>query len=403
MKKVKRFVVVMTAGILAACSSETYVGEPEATAKDNASLAIGFSAGSDRASRADLTGEAAALALNNRFTVYGVKTTGTTDAVVYPSYFVAYDGTEGAQAAGSTESNVRGWEYVGLTSHPEQTLHFWDYGTDSYTFQAWSASTGNAAVTVNSKDQLTVVTTSAADLAKLYIADLVKVLKSTSTSGVNTYGGVVTFTFRNMSAKVRLGFYETIPGYTVSKMKFRSAASRFTDTQTEVKLDGSFNAGDGTTGGTYRVTYNATTQRAELDNTATAVPATFYNFGSFTTAAISKEAANPTWAGGSAAFQNVLPNEDNNGDMTLYVDFTLTPEDGSEDIISVKGAHVTVPAAAMVWHPNFAYTYIFKITKDVNGTTGTEGTDPDKLYPITFDAIVAEFDESTATCETEVK
>jgi hypothetical protein len=49
----------------------------------------------------------------------------------------------------------------------------------------------------------------------------------------------------------------------------------------------------------------------------------------------------------------------------------------------------------MVWHPNHAYTYLFKITKDVSGTTGDEGVDPEKLYPITFDAVVQEEVEVT--------
>jgi hypothetical protein len=56
----------------------------------------------------------------------------------------------------------------------------------------------------------------------------------------------------------------------------------------------------------------------------------------------------------------------------------------------------------MVWHPNYAYTYLFHITQDVNGTTGEEGVDPDKLYPITFDAKVAEYIEMPAV-EVELK
>ena len=37
----------------------------------------------------------------------------------------------------------------------------------------------------------------------------------------------------------------------------------------------------------------------------------------------------------------------------------------------------------------YAYTYIFKINPNTNGTTGTPGTtDPTGLYPITFDAAV---------------
>ena len=64
----------------------------------------------------------------------------------------------------------------------------------------------------------------------------------------------------------------------------------------------------------------------------------------------------------------------------------------------MKNARVVVPAAYCQWKPNFAYTYIFKISDNTNGTTGTTPTDPDDpnsgdtegLHPITFDAVVME-------------
>lgn len=48
-----------------------------------------------------------------------------------------------------------------------------------------------------------------------------------------------------------------------------------------------------------------------------------------------------------------------------------------------------VPEKYTNWEPNFAYTYIFKISDKTNGSTGGS-TDPAGLYPITFDAIVTE-------------
>lgn len=366
-------------------------------------VAIEFSAGSNRAhTRADLSGAAAATALNNHFHVYGVKTVDGSDRTVYPDYVVEYDGTDGAGAANSTASNTRGWEYVGLNNYPNQTLHYWDYSASNFMFQAWSPSTGNASVTVTGKNTLTISAATAADLAKLYIADLVSIDK-TATTATNKYGGIVTFTFRSMSAKVRLGIYESVPGYTVSKMTFRSPNGIFATSNTNALLEGSFNGLDSSHGGTYDVTYDAVTGKAIVDNTAVGIPANYYDFGSFSQDAIGINRSTPTWAGGTETYQQVLPNEDHAGDMTLYVDFILTADDGSDDIIKVTGAHVTVPASHMIWHPNHAYTYLFRITKDVNGTTGEEGTDPEKLYPITFDAIVTEFDETTPPVETELK
>ena len=62
----------------------------------------------------------------------------------------------------------------------------------------------------------------------------------------------------------------------------------------------------------------------------------------------------------------------------------------------------------MKWKPNFAYTYIFKISDKTNGTTGNMPVDPDNpsgstddpegLHPITFDAVVV--DATTGNQET---
>ena len=381
---------------LAACTSDAVnvvhiddnVGTP---------VAILFGAGSDRVhTRSDVSGSTAAGMLANYFNVYGVKTIGGTTLTVYPSYVVEYDGTDGAGVANSTISNSSGWEYVGLTNYPSQTVHYWDYSASNFTFQAWSPTTGAAVVTVDSPTALTIDAPTTADLAQLYVADLVSINKG-ATGVLNTYGSVVTFTFRNMATRVRLGIYETVPGYSVSEVTFRSAGGRFANSNTNALLDGTFNAADTSTGGVFHVTYNAATGRAELATGGTVTRADCHDFGTFAQTAIGTASASPTWAGGSPAYQTVLPNEDHAADMTLYVDFTLTPLDGSsDDIIHVKGAHVTVPASFMVWHPNHAYTYLFKITQDVNGTTGQEGVDPIHLYPITFDAVVKDFEDTEA-------
>lgn len=365
-------------------------------------VAIEFSAASNRThTRADLVGAAAAGALGNHFHVFGVKTVDGNTRNVYPDYVVEYNGNDGAGEAGSTASNSSGWEYVGLNNYPNQTIHYWDYSASNFTFQAWSASTGNATVDVTGNNTLTVTTTSASDLAKLYVADLVSIDRAAH-NAANHYGGIVTFTFRSMSARVRLGIYESISGYSVSQVTFRSAKGLFANSNTNALLEGSFNAQDGSDGGTFNVTYNAVTGKAEFNNTAVGTPADFCNFGPFSQQNIGTDRSNPTWAGGTSSYQLMLPNEDHAGDMTLYIDFTMTADDGSDDVLRVTGAHVTVPADQMVWHPNYAYTYLFRITKDINGTTGEEGQDPEKLYPITFDAIVNEFVETPSAGEFEV-
>ena len=55
------------------------------------------------------------------------------------------------------------------------------------------------------------------ELKECYISDLVTAYNR---DGVSDYGKVVTFSFRSLATKIRLAFYETIPGYTVTIDKF---------------------------------------------------------------------------------------------------------------------------------------------------------------------------------------
>lgn len=104
-----------------------------------------------------------------------------------------------------------------------------------------------------------------------------------------------------------------------------------------------------------------------------------------------------TFAGSAADnyYQAVIPNT-NGVPLTLRVDYTLVSTDGSTEAIHVYGAKAVVPATYTVWQPNYAYTYIFKISDNTNGWTSTTNTDPQNLFPITFDAMVASFTDANA-------
>ena len=86
-------------------------------------------------------------------------------------------------------------------------------------------------------------------------------------------------------------------------------------------------------------------------------------------------------------YQLTFPVDDSHP-LTLRVDYTLISTDGSGETITVHGAKAVVPSTYTKWQPNYAYTYIFKISDNTNGTTdyATEG-----LTAITFDAVVADF------------
>ena len=60
---------------------------------------------------------------------------------------------------------------------------------------------------------------------------------------------------------------------------------------------------------------------------------------------------------------------------TLHVSYVMHPKDGSADI-TMYDARVFIPASACQWVAGKAYTYIFKITKNSNGTTNPKEVDP---------------------------
>ena len=64
----------------------------------------------------------------------------------------------------------------------------------------------------------------------------------------------------------------------------------------------------------------------------------------------------------------------------------MNDSEGSNETITVKGATAAVPAAFGKWAPNTSYTYLFKISDNTNGYTGTT-SQPSGLFPITFDAV----------------
>lgn len=404
--------------------------------------AIVFSPATKGITRADLYGSAAADKLGNKFVVYGTKhvdaedKTDANDAVVFNNFQVAWT----TSTAGTTPSNSSDWEYVGLQAYDakpsSQGIKYWDYSANNgYTFYAFSSTDiSYPQDATNDKVVVTKVTTdgtslynkgyevtvkNGATLNNLYFSDRVPVAKT-------DYEKIVDFTFRNIGAKVRFGFYETIPGYSVTIDRFyidgdaTDVVTNFAEMNV-AKTDGFYASLQNVKRGvdqTLNVTYydntNATIEnRPKLTN-----PTAGYNYylklGNGT-GIINKElattSASPTWVAGKAAdnyYIPVFPFEGNINPLLLKLDFTLTADDESNDVIHVRGARAVVPAQFVQWKSNFAYTYLFKISDKSNGTTGeVDGNDdpindPEGLKPITFDAIVVDVAEELQETITSV-
>lgn len=427
----KFFIAAASALALASCSSDDFLGEIQGNEQNGATSAINFGGDTGKITRATTKGNAAADLLENNFVVVGFKGSKTdaanNDVYAFDHYNVNFkDGS-----AFSTESNRAGWEYVNQkmevkgidaslaqSGATQQTIKYWDHSCKSYDFIAFSMGKKDAAskyatpTHVDKANLATAAYTLTGDvntLSECYISDM----KTVQEKDYNKTS--VSMSFRHLASKVRMALFEIVPGYVISDVKFYDATSATATANPEGTLIGEFN-NSGTltvyfpTTGTDHATekdYNKAHVRFTKSTTAGEDGVlNFKKFGAVNynnqaegtisagTTYLSQNAATPSYCG--AGYQNVLPSEGEASAITLRIDYKLTSVDGSNETINVKGATATVPAEYTEWKSGYAYTYIFKISQDTNGSTGGTSTG---LTAISFDAVVVD-DEANGLQET---
>ncbi len=428
----KFFIAAASALALASCSSDDFLGEIQGNEQNGATSAINFGGDTGKITRATTKGNAAAELLENNFVVVGFKGSNE-DAANNENYaFDHYNVNFKDGSAFSTESNRAGWEYVNqdmkvkgtepyaplAQSASQQTIKYWDHSCASYDFIAFSMGKKDAAskyATPTHVDKAHLATAAYTlsgnvnTLSECYISDMKTVTEP------NYNKTPVSMSFRHLASKVRMALFEIVPGYVISDVKFYDATSTTATADPEGTLIGNFN-NSGTltvyfpTTGTKHATekdYNKAHVKFTASTTAgeTGVlnhkgfgVVNYNNQAEGTISAgktyLSQNAADPSYCG--AGYQNVLPSEGAASAITLRIDYKLTSVDGSKETINVKGATATVPAEYTEWKSGYAYTYIFKISQDTNGSTG--GTTPG-LTAISFDAVVVD-DEANGLQET---
>lgn len=428
----KFFIAAASALALASCSSDDFLGEIQGNEQNGATSAINFGGDTGKITRATSNGKAAADLLENNFVVVGFKGNKTDEANNEVYAFDHYNVNFNESSANSTLSNLKGWEYVNQdmtvngagkslaqSGATQQTIKYWDHSCASYDFLAFSMGKKGSApkeyATPSSVDKANLATaayTLTGDvntLSECYISDM-----KTAVEKENDYGKPVELSFRHLASKVRMALFETIPGYVVSDVKFYADATGTTNSE-EGTLFGKFNNSGTltvyfpTTGivnkgkkdyNKAHVSFTATTAAGE---TATLSSKGFgaVKYGNQDEGTIregstylSQNAAKPSYCGDG--YQNVLPSEGAASAITLRIDYKLTSVDGSNETINVTGATATVPAEYTEWKSGYAYTYIFKISPDTNGSTGGSSTG---LTAISFDAVVVD-DEANGLQET---
>ena len=431
----KFFIAAASALALASCSSDDFLGEIQGNEQNGATSAINFGGDTGKITRATTSGNAAAGLLENNFVVVGFKGSNE-DAANNKTYaFDHYNVNFKDGSAFSTESNRAGWEYVNQdmkvkgtepaaslaqSGATQQTIKYWDHSCASYDFIAFSMGKKDAASKyatpthvdkANLKSAAYTLSGNVNTLSECYISDMKTVTEP------NYDKTPVSMSFRHLASKVRMALFEIVPGYVISDVKFYDATSTTATANPEGTLIGNFN-NSGTltvyfpTTGTKHAT-EKDYKKAHVKFTASTTEGetgvlNFKKFGAVKygnqaegtipegSTYLSQNAAKPSYCGADDYYQNVLPSEGAPSAITLRIDYKLTSVDGSNETINVKGATATVPAQYTEWKSGYAYTYIFKISQDTNGSTGGTSTG---LTAISFDAVVVD-DEVNGLQET---
>ena len=444
--------VATAISLFAGCADNTYLGDQEEAAKGS-SGAISFEGGFKAVTRAEKTGADAASQLGNRFIINGIKAKNDTPNDVRQTVFQDYTVNWTANTAGTTTTNSSDWEYTGINNafaDPtyEQTVKYWDWSQDYYNFAAYSVGKGNAMVLQKRPsneidDDMTDIAAPAAnqiyvapfeyqhitgwpyflrgsreDLLECHITDMTTVPQA-------NFGDVVELKFRSLAAKVRVGFYETIRGFSIKDVRFyNSTGTTIDEVQTGTVTDATlFGTGAFPDNGTYKILFphvgsanvgdpDYNKAHAEHED-ITAVNSQTFGTLDYTSQEhlepagnyyLGRSAAAATFAGnaGDDYYTKMLPFEKQPQTLELRVNYTLVSTDITGETITVYGAQAFIPSVFAKWKPNCAYTYIFKISDNQNGWTSTNLTTPRGLFPITFDAVYLNDENGEQTTITTV-
>lgn len=422
----KKYIFLAASALtLASCSSDDFLGNTPGSTPTSANSAIKFDGNAGKISRATSnTASTPQGKLDYQFKIYGVKSGANNNySKVFENYSIWYNTTK-------TTSNTNDWEYVagagvittGETANPTkitlndaQTIKYWDYASDNYHFVAGSPienfdyeldQNGNIAsakikglgghIEANSG-------TTATTFNPVYVAKPKVVAKT-------DYQKPVQFEFVRQQSMVRVGIYETIPGYKITDIKFYKQGENGlekVDATNNIILTSTtpdyFVGGPDVTG---TITYDWTTPGYTFDYTGTYTKDKNWYAGALTKGVEATTSTETTisklyGSDGDMDVTNgyfiVMPTLVKDPSAILIkCDYTLKSEDKSGETIKVTGATAAIPAAYSKWDINTRYTYLFKISENTNGTTGNpDDKDPAGLYPITFNAAVTEMTDKT--------
>ena len=449
----KKFIyLAVGVALMASCSSDFDLSEGGGNA--GGSDVIGFQMRTGNTSRAT-TGLQSAGHYN--FGVFGYKKNDKVNPIM-GNYLVGYLDAKGYQPrTGSTVGDQPGvadgtsyWmyekmgygqfngTYAGETVNPNtpyasnnegQYLRYWDKSADHTCFYAYApyVNTGATGKTVTYVDGTpkgsshdTYVLTIPNGTIEHGFDDpsTYEFMYASAKVLVGDYGHDVSLKFNRLNAKVNIKFWEDIKGYSVRLIDLTPAygvaatpsikeagqgsygyklGKIYTKNGVKIKFnaDAEFQSLKQYAGETTSDPLNFKTPTASLigENRvmATPSPSTYYAIPKGSGANVLADAELNYSASGSAPATELAQTG-----LTFHVSYELISTTGEK--ITVTDATVHVPKDYCNWEANKHYTYIFRITKNSNGSTATTTPDPtdpevptvNALYPIVFDNCVVE-------------
>jgi len=292
-----------------------------------------------------------------------------------------------------------------ISNNEKQYLRYWDKAADYTTFYAYTPyinkdftlGPGAAATYDNATKKLTLPAKTIHDGYNNPTDN--EVMFASAKVGKANYGQDVPLLFKHLVAKVNIKFYEEIDGYSVRVLNL---SNNYGGVYAVPAIKSST---DVYTRGTY---YQSTGAVIEFDDNAvgTVTPDNAIAHNCTDASELLQFAApveneiGTTKATASASLTTyyAVPKAESTGGLTFHVSYEMTSTTGER--ITVNNATVHVPANMCAWAANKHYTYIFKITKNSNGTTeddpnAIDPTNPDvpgqaSLLPIIFDNCTVE-------------
>ena len=449
----KKFIyLAVGVALMASCSSDFDLSEGGGNA--GGSDVIGFQMRTGNTSRAT-TGLQSAGHYN--FGVFGYKKNDKVNPIM-GNYLVGYLDAKGYQpGTGSTVGDQPGvadgtsyWmyekmgygqfngTYAGETVNPNtpyasnnegQYLRYWDKSADHTCFYAYApyVNTGATGKTVTyvdgtpkgSSDDTYVLTIPNGTIEHGFDdPSTYEFMYASAKVLVGDYGHDVSLKFNRLNAKVNIKFWEDIEGYSVRLIDLTPAYGVAATPSIKEAGQGSYGykLGKIYTKNGVKIKFNADAEFQNLKQYAGETTSDPLNFKTPTASLIGENRVMATpspstyYAIPKGSGANVLADGELNYSasgsapatelaqtgLTFHVSYELISTTGEK--ITVTDATVHVPKDYCNWEANKHYTYIFRITKNSNGSTATTTPDPtdpevptvNALYPIVFDNCVVE-------------